>query len=151
MADATNPDGTLLQSVAAALKALTVGETSERLFSNVIVGVEDVTPDSVRTMPSCVLTLGDSTWDRENPELGTLSIYADLFTKENSTARGANVVATKRQLSSIADTIRLQAGHFAGGDFMAAVSLARVGQARRVSREGIAVWTMRLVFEVLRG
>lgn len=144
-----NPDGKLLRAIADALAALTID--GSKAFTRVIVGIDEITTDAFRSTPVCVLTEGDSSWDNENPELGTLTVNADIFTYEVASTRGVASTAYDRQLFDLVDLIRQSASHFTDGDFLSAVSMSRAGQPTRVQRDNLEYWTVRVTFEVLRG
>lgn len=143
--------GTLLGTLKTTLAALTV-TGGGKAFTQVLLSIDEVSPETFYSMPVAVLGNKDVANDRENPELGIEQVWIDIWTRDASTPGGKEQLVGDRGANDLAEKVRAAIAHQAAGNWMAGFSVVRISAPfkREVPSRGF-VWNTRVTCEVIKG
>jgi len=144
--------GAVLQAMKTEFESLKAADGSTSLLSKVFLAIDEVTPAAFDSFPSLVLGTEGSTWDDENPDLGTETITVDVWTKYLATPGAGQELSGEFGNRYIVDKIRSEKSHFSGGDFGSGVSMTDVTKPEEIPFKGrVNLTHSRITFEMLRG
>ncbi len=126
------------------------------IFNEVVADVDELPDDVFYTMPVAIITMGDGTPDEEEPSLGELRLYVDVYTRAYAAA-SEQELADADGLEAIKSWIRENYSYKAGDDYGSVLQLTdyganvpltpknNKGQGRK------AIWTRRFTWRVVIG
>lgn len=134
--------GDLLTAFKTKLNALLMSDGTTKAFTKVLISVDDVTPQTFYSLPVCVIGSKQSSWDDENPELGTFDVWLDMWTRDMATTGGkaqltnSGPATGERGINELEERIVEDLSHFSNAPFFSACSLVGATEPERLSPDG---------------
>lgn len=151
MGDAT--DATVMLALKDKLKEVVLDDGTTKAFKLVDIDIEAPTAYSFNNMPVAVISNGQHDYDDENPTLGVVAVYVDVWTKSHDSISGGRQLTGKGGVEEVRRNVIEQVGHLTGPNLPAALTfISSTTPEHFLGGSPVNhVWHTRLTYTLIRG